>query len=224
VEQIAPFLTAATPYFIAAAFSGVVAIAEIVTVFENDSMRALKTWGSFLLVFLNVVFAVFLLFLVNTVGGVTTGSSRFWVALGVGVGFPTLLRTRFTFIKPLPGSADEGIAVSLDELYGRLQRFCRRQIDQALATGRVQLVDEAMQRLELTTLENRLRLLLEGGLILAEAGAGTYVDRIVNHQDYTETRKKMLLAFGLLNYGGFNTLKQMLKSVPTPRQRTKSEP
>src|SRR2546426_1251550 len=171
-STVVPYLNSAAPYLIAAAISMLIALAEIITVFENDALRALKTWGSFLLVFLNAAFAAFLLAVVYSLGGGGTGTNRIWVALGVGLGFSTLLRTRFTFIKPLPGSTEEGVAVSLDELYGRLQRFCRRQIDQSLATDRVQMVDEAMTRLELAILEQRLRLLLEGGLILAGEAAG----------------------------------------------------
>lgn len=208
-QMLLSYLNAVAPYMLVASISTAIAISEIVTVFENDASRALKTWGSFLLIFLNVAFSILLLMMVNSVGNYGV-SNRFWIALGVGLGFSTLLRTKFTFIKPLPGSADEGVAVSLDELYGRLQRFCRRQIDQRLATDRVQTVDEAMAQLDLAVLEQRLRLLLEGGLILADPNAAKYVDRILEQTTYTESRKKMLLAFGLLNYGGFNTLKKLL--------------
>jgi DNA-binding transcriptional ArsR family regulator len=206
----------ALSYLIAASISAVLAVAEIVTVFEKDSRRALSTGGAALLILINVAFSILILLLVNTVGGTPDGKNQLWVALGVGLGFPTLLRTRFTFIKPLPGSSEEGVAVSLDELYGRLQRFCRQQIDQSLATGRVQMVDDAMRQLDIGTLEKHLRLLLEGGLVLADPAATGYVDKILNQANYTEDRQKMLLAFGLLNYGGYRTIRQMLKDGPAP--------
>ncbi|HEY8204747.1 MAG TPA: hypothetical protein VIF81_08480 [Pyrinomonadaceae bacterium] len=214
--NVSPNLAIALSYLIAASISAVLAVAEIVTVFEKDSRRALNTGGALLLITINVAFSVLILLLVNTIGGTPAGENQLWVALGVGLGFPTLLRTRFTFIKPLPGSTEEGVAVSLDELYGRLQRFCRQQIDQSLATGRVQMVDDAMRQLDIGTLEKRLRLLLEGGLVLADPAATGYVDKIMTQATYTEDRKKMLLAFGLLNYGGHRTLRQMLKAGPAP--------
>jgi len=213
-----PHLSTVLPYLLVATIGFVIAIAEIITVFENDAVRALRTGGSVLLIFLNALFAIALLAIVYGVRGEDTANNRMWIALGVGLGFSTLLRTKFTFIKPLPGSNEEGLAVSLDELYDRLQRFCRRQIDQRLATDRVQTVDQAMTELELPILEQRLRLLLEGGLILADPSAATYVDRILTQTSYTESRKKMLLAFALLNYGGFKTLKKVLKNNPVRKR------
>jgi len=56
-----------------------------------------------------------------------------WVALGVGLVWQTLIRTRFNFIQPLPGEgASEGVGIPINELYNRLQDFCRRQIDREI--------------------------------------------------------------------------------------------
>jgi hypothetical protein len=225
MESIAPYLTASAPYVMATVISGVLAIAEIVTVFENDPMRALRTRGAAILVLLNIAFVLTLLYIVYNLGGTAAQGNRILTALGVAFGLPTLLKTRFTLIKPLPGSGEEGIAISLDELYGRLQRFCRRQIDQSLAEKRVQLVEDAMNRLDLAVLETRLRLFLEGGLTLTDSNAATFVDRILAHPTYSEEKKRMLLAFGILNYGGHRTLNGMLRGIPrshlTSRRRPK---
>src|SRR2546422_11672020 len=99
-STVVPYLNSAAPYLIAAAISMLIALAEIITVFENDALRALKTWGSLLLVFLSAAFAAFLLAAVPSLGRGGTGDNRIWVTLGVGLRLSTVLRTDLTFIKP----------------------------------------------------------------------------------------------------------------------------
>jgi len=187
-------------YLLAGGISWVVAVAEIVTVFESNPVRALRTGGAVLLLMINAIFAVLVLTLIYTL---FPDARSPLVALAVGIGLPILVRTRFTVFKPMPGTVgSEGIEVRLDEVYDRLQRFCRRIIDMALAAERVNLVDRAITEVEITELERRTRLLLEGGLVLAEPEKGReYVERILR-ADYTEDRKKMLLAFAILGSAG----------------------
>jgi len=199
-------------YILAAAMSLVVAVAEVVSVFERDPARALCTWGSVFLLLLNMAMAVLLLALVRSFWA---GGDSPWMALAVGLGLPTLVRTRFTLMKPLPGTVgSEGVEIRLDELYERLQRFCRGRIDLALAGQRVRLVEQAMDQLELEELARRLRLLLEGGLVLtASDKARRYVDKILTAEGYSEERKRMLLAFAILDHGGHQMLEGMLKEA-----------
>ena len=198
-------------YILAGGASLILAVSEVVSSFEPDPVRALRTWGSTILLLLNVAMAVLILALMRSFG--TVGDSP-WVALAVGLGLPTLVRTRFTVMKPLPGMPDsEGVEIRLDELYTRLQGFCRRRIDVALAGQRVRMVEQAMDRLELEELERKARLLLEGGLVVTASQASGYVDRILGQQEYDEERKRMLLAFAILNYGGHGMLEGMLKTA-----------
>jgi hypothetical protein len=162
-----------------------------------------------LLLFLNALFVVLLLGLVRKL---RPGDDYFWTSVAVGFGLPTLLRTRFTLIKPLPGSTGEGVEISLDQIYGRLQAFCKRRIDLALASQRVQLVEQAMHDLPLDVLVKRLRLLLEGGLQTVNPNAAGYVDKILQQPSYDDERKRMLLAFAILNQGDYRMLEQMLKA------------
>ena len=198
-------------YLLAGGASLVLAVSEVVSSFELDPVRALRTWGSVILLFLNVTMAVLILALMHSFG---TGGDSPWAALAVGLGLPTLVRTRFTVMKPLPGSADsDGVEIRLDELYERLQSFCRRRIDVALAGQRVRMVEQAMDRLELGELERKARLLLEGGLVVTASEASGYVDKILGKQEYDEERKRMLLAFAILNFGGHGMVGEMLKAA-----------
>lgn len=198
-------------YLLAGGASLVLAVSEVVSSFELDPVRALRTWGSVILLFLNVTMAVLILALMHSFG---TGGDSPWAALAVGLGLPTLVRTRFTVMKPLPGSADsDGVEIRLDELYERLQSFCRRRIDVALAGQRVRMVEQAMDRLELEELERKARLLLEGGLVVTASEASGYVDKILGKQEYDEERKRMLLAFAILNFGGHGMVGEMLKAA-----------
>jgi hypothetical protein len=198
-------------YLLAAVASLVLAVSEVVSSFELDPVRALRTWGSTLLLLLNAAMAVLILALMRSFGA---GGDSPWMALAVGLGVPTLVRTRFTVMKPLPGTAEsEGVEIRLDELYERLQSFCRRRIDVALAGQRVRMVEQAMDRLELEELERKSRLLLEGGLVVTASQASAYVDKILGKQEYDEERKRMLLAFAILNFGGHGMLEEMLKAT-----------
>jgi len=105
------------------------------------------------------------------------------------------------------------VEIRLDELYDRLQSFCRRRIDVALAGQRVRMVEQAMDRLALDDLERKARLLLEGGLVVTASQASGYVDKILDQQEYDEERKRMLLSFAILNYGGHGMLEEMLKTA-----------
>jgi hypothetical protein len=198
-------------YLLAAVASLALAVSEVVSSFELDPVRALRTWGSTLLLLLNAAMAVLILALMHSFGA---GGDSPWMALAVGLGVPTLVRTRFTVMKPLPGTAgSEGVEIRLDELYERLQSFCRRRIDVALAGQRVRMVEQAMDRLELEELERKSRLLLEGGLVVTASQASAYVDKILGKQEYDEERKRMLLAFAILNFGGHGMLEEMLKAT-----------
>src|SRR5512145_113357 len=177
-------------YLVAGLLSMTVAIAEIVTVFEQDAQRALRTWGAFSLICLNLAASILILALLGELGA----KVNIWLGVAVGIGLPTLIRTRFTVLKPLPGSTSEGVDIQLDQLYERLQRFCRRWIDLQLAEQRVRLVDEAIEYIAVAELEQRLRLLLEGGLITSTPEACQYVDKIMN-AGYSEERVRILLAF-----------------------------
>ena len=198
-------------YLLAIGASLALAVAEVVSAFEPDPVRALRTGGSILLLLLNVAMAVLLLALVRSFGG---GGDSPWAALAIGLGVPTLVRTRFTVMRPLPGTAQsEGVEIRLDEIYERLQSFCRRRIDVALAGQRVRMVEQAMERLELEELERKSRLLLEGGLVVTASQASGYVDKILGKQEYDEERKRMLLSFAILNFGGHGMLEEMLKTA-----------
>jgi len=200
----------AYPYVIAVGISLAVAVSEIVSVFERDPVRALRTAGAFMLLVLNGIFVVVLLALVRYL---KPDSNPLWTAVGVGIGLPVLLRTNFNLIKPLDGSASKGVGISFEEIYGRLQGFCRRRTDVSLAAQRIRTVDEAIKIVELSGLETRLRLLLEGGLLTIGEESQGYVDKIIDHPDYKDDRKSMLLTFAILNFGGDRMLENMVKEA-----------
>jgi hypothetical protein len=76
-----------------------------------------------------------------------------------------------------------------------------------------------MHELDLEALAKRLRLLLEGGLQTATADSAGYVDKVVYHPTYDEERKRMLLAFTILNRGGHRMLQEMIKANKGKRRR-----
>jgi len=161
-------------YLITALMALVWATSEIVSTFAADPGRAMRTRGAALLLILNALFACLALAVTLALDPQATSP---WVALGVGLVWQTLIRTRFNFIQPLPGEgASEGVGIPINELYNRLQDFCRRQIDREIVGERLRLIEQAVDQLDLQMLARRARLVLTS---LVATGPGGNPDEYV---------------------------------------------
>ncbi|MBI3799319.1 MAG: hypothetical protein HY268_20430 [Deltaproteobacteria bacterium] len=67
------------------------------------------------------------------------------LAIGVGIGFQALIRTRFTLAKQIGGSGND-IELNLGWLYDQFQHLCKTQIDLELMQGRRTAVDQLLGR------------------------------------------------------------------------------
>ena len=197
-------------YLLVLALNLLVTLVEIITVFEQEAGRALRTWGAFLLLLGNGLTALLVFDLIRSLAPETP---LLPLVFTVGVGLSVLIRTRVTLLKPLPqlGHTETGsLEIPFDLLYDRWQSFCRRRIDRALAAARIQVVRQALERLTEEDLLRELRLLADGGFIVTELPGGdqTFFQRV---QALTPERRKSYLAFTLLDAAGRKTLERLIR-------------
>lgn len=195
------------PYLLVAGLAAIWALAEILQTFPGDIRRALKTGWSLLLIGLNVGFAVAVYVLVEQL--LPAPVNPWLEALAVGVGWQALLRTRVNLLQPLNAEAGASVSISLADLYGRLQQFCREQIDQSLAVDRRRLLDRA-SRLPVEELERQLRLLAHASQFHPPEEVEEYIEKL---RQYPSEQQALLMASYLLREGGYDFLRNLVKDM-----------
>ena len=195
------------PYGFVTALAFAWAMAEIVQTFSSDVRRALKSGWAWLFILLNVVFSLLVFAFARLV--VPASTSVWPLALGVGVGWQTLLRTSVNLLQPLSVEGGQTVSVSLADLYGRFQRFCRDQIDRTLVEERIKLLKQA-QGLPIETLEQEVRLYAYASLIHEPDRVEQF---IVKLRSKTPNQRSLMLASYLLREGGYAFLKTRLHAM-----------
>ncbi|MGH2524137.1 MAG: hypothetical protein ACRDH2_16645, partial [Anaerolineales bacterium] len=130
------------PFAAVAALGASVGLSELTSTFEDYPREAIATrWGQYL-VWLNAVAATLAFAVARVYTPPTT--NIFLLILTVGVGFPTLIRTKFTVAKEFGGRAGEDLSVNVGWLYEQFQKLCKKQIDLELMTFRRRQVDRLL--------------------------------------------------------------------------------
>jgi len=214
LQSIATWLAAvhAELYAITAVMALVWAASEVIIGYPEQPVRALWTWGAWLLMLANALFACIAL-----AAGLTLvpGSASAWMALGVGLSWQAMLRGGIN-IQPLPISAtpgaerEQGLGVPLNELYSRLQSFCVGQIQRQLVGERVTLMERAIARLEVADLARMARM-LTAALAVSVAEAEQYIQRIETDPNLPEERREIMLISLILDNGGDDILRQRVR-------------
>jgi hypothetical protein len=204
-------------YLLVLALNLLVTLIEIITVFEPEAWRALRTWGALLLLLGNALAGMLVFDLIRSV---VPETPTLPLAFTVGVGLAALIRTRLTLFRPLPQaghSEARSLEIPLDVLYDRWQGFCRRRIDRALAVQRIQLIRQALEQLSEEDFLAELRLLADGGFIVTQMPGGdeAFFEKVTA---LPAERRKTYLAFTLLDLAGQPTLKRLMQ-----RQRARAE-
>jgi len=194
-------------YLLAAGLSSLWAVVEVISAFEYAPLRALRTGGALLLTLINAGFACLALALVLEV--VPTAGGSLWTAVAVAFGWQALIRTQINLLQPLPGSAGEAVGISINDLYARIQRFCRRQIDRSLAGERLALLEEAL-KLEMDALLQRARLMAHALITDNWQDFEGYLTGM-DERGLSPDERKLLLASYLLDNGGPAPLRELLK-------------
>ncbi len=195
------------PYLLVVALSFLWALTEILQTFRSDVRRALRSGWSALLIGINVIFALLIFALARYL--TPPSVNPYLLALGVGVGWQALLRTRINLLQPLTPEAGEAISLSLSDLYGRFQGFCREQIDRSLLSGRVRLLEQAI-RLPAEELEYQVRLFAHASVLHSPDKVEAYLKKL---RELGAQERALALASYLLAHGGYDLLQERLKAM-----------
>jgi hypothetical protein len=136
LSQVAPY------YAIVILLGVIVGLAKISSTFPNYPREALRTRWAKLLILINTLAATLAFWLARTYAPT---ADLALLAVGVGIGFQALIRTRFTLAKQIGGSGND-IELNLGWLYDQFQHLCKTQIDLELMQGRRTVVDQLLQR------------------------------------------------------------------------------
>ena len=165
-EQGRALLALLWPLASAAVLGAGVGVTELASYKELWREAISARWGMYLIL-LNTALAALAY---AAVRAYMPDADPFLLAISVGVGFPALIRTKFTLVKQFGGEGGSDIAVNLGWLYDQFQNFCRQEIDKEIFTFRqvvanrlieqYQTIQELYQ-LALYTLKTRTNLPLE---------------------------------------------------------------
>ena len=205
-----PVLPDLTLCLIAGAVGFFWGLSEIVGAFKNETGRALRTSGAWLLVLLNFGAAA-LVFLF--IGSIVPGANNWITAVLVGLAWPTIIRnTSIKLAQPLqPKKTTEAAAVRFEQAYAAIQDLAYQLINNPLTRERTRLVMGAV-RYDLDALEQMARMAAISAPLQPQGGktADEYITEILK-QPREEPIKKALLAAFILNQFGRATLDDLTK-------------
>jgi hypothetical protein len=142
--QLRAALAALAPYLAVGALGAAVGLAELSKTFGDYPREAIAArWGQYL-IWLNAVAAMFAFFVARLYA--PPEINVVLLILGVGLGFPALIRTNFTYAKELGGKGAADSSVNIGWLYEQFQNLCKKQIDLELMAYRRMLVDRLLGR------------------------------------------------------------------------------
>lgn len=142
--QLRAALVSLAPYLVVGVLGAGVGLAELSKTFSDYPREAIAArWGQYL-VWLNAIAAMFAYFVARIYAPPATNSVL--LILTVGLGFPALIRTKFTYAKELGGEGSADSSVNIGWLYEQFQYLCKKQIDLELMSYRRMQVDRLMGR------------------------------------------------------------------------------
>lgn len=110
-----------SPYLLVGALGAGVGLAELSSTFSEYPREAIATkWGQYLM-WLNAIAAVGAYFIGRAYA--PAGTDPVLLILTIGVGFPALIRTKFTLAKQFGGDGKDDLSINLGWLYDQFQ-YC----------------------------------------------------------------------------------------------------
>jgi hypothetical protein len=148
------------PYVVVAFAAIAFASLEILKTFGREIFTALRHRWAWALIGINVVTALIVYIIVRL--ALKTGDDMS-TALLVGLSFPIVLRSRFTYFRAVGAQEDkqlDTLSLKLDEAYNKLQDLCWESVDIALADKRARQAEQLAARTPTDELIQRLEYLI----------------------------------------------------------------
>ncbi len=141
-EQGRALLALLWPLATAAVLGAGVGITELSSYKELWREAIGARWGMYLILLNTAVAALAYV----AVRAYMPETDPFLLAISVGVGFPALIRTKFTLVKQFGGEGGSDIALNLGWLYDQFQNFCRQEIDKEIFTFRQVVANKLIEQ------------------------------------------------------------------------------
>lgn len=204
VEVVAPFAVAALA-------GAVLAFFELVKTFQRNIGSALRSKWGLALLGINALSAITVFVIVRYVFDFNAG---LWTALVVGITFPVIIRSRFTFYrqpgeKGTPSLAE--FSLKVDEFYQTLQDWCYNEVNTLLAEERKALAEAVKNRFTAKQLEKELRDLIAAEPMPArrQEHEGRLNGVLAQYQD--GTRREHALALLLIDLSTPQRIRQLIR-------------
>ena len=139
-------MTALLPFVIVALAAIALVVLELLKTFGRDVLEALRSRWAWALIGVNVLVALAVYVIVRL--AFNTGDAP-GTAVFVGLSFPILLRSRFTYFRAVGAKEDsrlDTISLKIDEAYSALQDLCWAAVDEVLADRRAALAEKLAAR------------------------------------------------------------------------------
>lgn len=140
-------MTRLLPFVVVSLAAVGLVLLELLKTFRRDLLPALRDRWSWALIAVNLMAASLVYGVVRIL--LSPGDSLV-TAVFVGLSFPLLLRSRFTYFRAVGAKEDErlnAISIKIDEAYGALQNLCWESVDAALADRRAAQAEQLAERL-----------------------------------------------------------------------------
>lgn len=192
-------------------FSGLI---ELIGAFGNESWRALRTFGAWLLLGVNFLGAALIYVLVASVA---PSALNAWAAIVVGLAWPTVVRNLSIKLgQPLEADANQQTAaLRLEQAYATLQKLSKQMIDGTVVRQRMKLL-RSLTELEFSELDRLARMAVVLSKQTDPVEALEYINKLTGSSGAgesgagggdaggsadNEVRKAMLAAYILNNFG-----------------------
>ncbi len=197
---------------IAGAVGAIWGVGELIGAFKNETGRAIRMGGAFLLIGVNFLAALLVYLLV---AALVPAAASWSAAILVGLAWPTVIRnSAIKLAQPLDtADAQESAAVRFDQLYARVQDLASQLINSELTRQRLTLIGDAT-KLEIRTVERYARMALIASPLQEKQGmpASDFIDRILNEEKWSNEIKKAYLAAFIINNFGRQVLLDALRN------------
>lgn len=178
-------------------FSGLI---ELIGAFGNESWRALRTFGAWLLLGVNFLGAALIYILVASVADSALNA---WAAIVVGLAWPTVVRNLSIKLgQPIEADANQqSAALRLEQAYATLQKLSKQMIDGTVVRQRMRLLRD-LTELEFAELDRLARMAVVLSKQADPVEALDYINKLTADSGTdNEVRKAMLAAYILNNFG-----------------------
>lgn len=178
-------------------FSGLI---ELIGAFGNESGRALRTFGAWLLLIVNFLGAALIYVLVASVA---PSALNAWAAIVVGLAWPTVVRNLSIKLgQPIEADANQQTAaLRLEQAYATLQKLSKQMIDGTVVRQRMRLLRE-LTELDFAELDRLARMAVVLSKQTDPVEALDYINKLTADTGTdSEVRKAMLAAYILNNFG-----------------------